>query len=1079
MRAIRSAALACFLLSGFAGLVYEIVWVRILGQIFGNTTLAIATVLAAFMAGLALGSYAFGRLGGRLSNDLLAYGVLEGLIGLYGLLILPLFGVVQRVYFAAYPALEASPFLSSLVLFGLSFGLLVAPTVLMGATLPLLSRFFVSRMDHLGGRVGDLYAVNTLGAVAGCALAGYVMIPELGLRASIHTAAATNFLVTGVIVLLVLRLRRHPAADPERLAPAPLAVLNPEPTPGPSPAPDPATLPAGKPRPPAPAPRVRGPLELFLLASLAVSGAAAMIYENAWTRALTLVIGMSTYAFTTMLTTFLIGLALGSFLYARWWGRSPGRLWAFGAMEIGVGITALATIPLFERLPFIFLRLKTGIGDSFGMMLVVQGALSFLVMILPTILLGMTFPIVARLFTRGVYEVGSRVGTAYASNTLGSILGAVAGGFVLIPYLGVQGAINLGVALNVLIGIGLVAADTAISRRARWAWGAGAAAVTAAAIALFPAWDRHVVTSGVTIYASNYAGLPWDSMKREYMHKDAILYYREGHTATISVHAHRYDEYLYLKTNGKVDASYGDEANMLLTGYLPLLYHPAAQRVVIIGLGAGMTAKAVATFPAQRIEVAEIEPAVVDGARLFHKRTNNVLDDPRVRIIPADGRNYIQATPQQFDVIISMPSNPWIAGVGNLYTREFYTLARAKLRPDGAFAQWVQNYHMSPDDLRMILRTFSESFPHVSLWGVDDSDLILLGTLRPQAISHQALAKVFEGNRPLREEMARLGFLDPYGLGAMYMMGNEGIRRFAQGAELNTDDLPRLEFSAPKQLERSTTALNVRLMKPFQEPAPMGDLDFTGRPPGWPRYVTARALKALGAAEGALREADAAIADRPNAAEYRLLRAELLAEAGRSKDALAEFKAALPLRPPDLKALLELGMKMEWAEAGQLFRALAVHEPRPRGAVAYLGQALDAAGDRAGAIVRYRQALEEDPNDGPTRFRLGRALVRIGQHAEALRELERARETGGKSGEFFAALGDALVGLNRPAEAAEAYGTALIESAENVGTRVKLAKALAAAGRPRDAARRYREALALDGENTEAAEGLRNLGQRY
>ena len=197
MRAIRSAALACFLLSGFAGLVYEIVWVRILGQIFGNTTLAIATVLAAFMAGLALGSYAFGRLGGRLSNDLLAYGVLEGLIGLYGLLILPLFGVVQRVYFAAYPALEASPFLSSLVLFGLSFGLLVAPTVLMGATLPLLSRFFVSRMDHLGGRVGDLYAVNTLGAVAGCALAGYVMIPELGLRAAVRPFAEPGASIPG------------------------------------------------------------------------------------------------------------------------------------------------------------------------------------------------------------------------------------------------------------------------------------------------------------------------------------------------------------------------------------------------------------------------------------------------------------------------------------------------------------------------------------------------------------------------------------------------------------------------------------------------------------------------------------------------------------------------------------------------------------------------------------------------------------------------------------------------------------------------------------------------------------------
>ncbi len=1066
MRTIRPAALACFLLSGFAALVYEIIWVRILGQIFGNTTFAIATVLAAFMAGLALGSYAFGRLAGRLQNDLLAYGVLEGGIGCYGLLILPLFGVIQRVYFALYPHLEASPVLSTFVLFALSFGLLMVPTVLMGATLPLLSRFFVTRLDHLGGRVGDLYAVNTLGAVVGCALAGYVMIPEMGLRASILTAAATNFLVTGAILCMVSWLRQHPAS-PEAV-PAPFAPLSAQP----------ATSPEGG--PPTTARSPRSALEAFLLASLAASGAASMVYENAWTRALTLVIGMSTYAFTTMLTTFLIGLALGSFLYARWWGRSPGRLWAFGALEIGIGITALATIPLFERLPFLYLRLKGSFGDSFALLLVVQAVLSFLVMILPTVLSGMTFPIVARLFTHGVYEVGSSVGTAYASNTLGSIVGAVAGGFLLIPLLGVQAAINVAVGLNVLIGIGLIAADTALGRPVRWAWGAAAAVATGAAIALFPAWDRQVVTSGVTIYASNYTGLPRDSMKREYMHKDQILFYREGATATISVHAHRYDDYRYLKTNGKVDSSYGDEPNMLLTGYLPLLYHPSAQRVVIIGMGAGFTAKAAAAFPVQRIEVAEIEPAVVNGARHFAVRNGDVLEDRRLRVIAADGRNYIQATSQQFDAIISMPSNPWIAGVGNLYTREFYRLARGKLRPDGTFAQWVQNYHMSPDDLRMILHTFAESFPHVSLWAVDESDLILLGTLRPQTITYRALAKVFAENQAVREDLARLGFLDAVGLGAMYLMGDDGVRRFSKGAELNTDDLPRLEFSAPKHLERSTTGLNVRLLKDYRQDPPFWrDADFAGRPTGWRRYVMARALKAVGANEGALREVTQAITERAEATEYRLLRAELLADAGRSKDALTEFKAVLALRPPDLSSVVDLGMRLEWAEAGELYRALALLRPPAPGILDRLGQVLEYEGDRAGAIARHRQALEVSPGEGVTRFRLGRALVRGGQYAEGLKELERARPAGGESGDFYAVLGDALMGLNRPAEAVEAYGKALLESVENGGLRVKLAQALAKAGGTRDAARRFREALALDGENAEAAEGLRALGQRY
>jgi spermidine synthase len=1065
VRTIRSAALGCFLLSGFAALVYEIVWVRILGQIFGNTTFAIATVLAAFMAGLALGSYSFGRLAGRLQNDLLAYGTLEGLIGLYGLLILPLFGVVRRVYFAVYPHVEAAPILSILVLFVLAFGLLMVPTVLMGATLPLLSRFFVTRLEQVGGRVGDLYAMNTLGAVAGCALAGYVMIPEMGLRASIFTAAAVNFAVAAAIAGMVVWLRRHPTAAQTFAPAAPtLDAQAPTPTAGTS----------------APRAGVRGPLEAFLLLSLAASGAASMIYENAWTRALALVIGMSTYAFTTMLTTFLIGLALGSFLYARWWGRSPGRLWAFGAMQVGIGIAALATIPLFERLPFLFLRLKASFADSFVLLLVVQATLSFLVMILPTILAGMTFPIVARLFTRGVYEVGSSVGTAYASNTLGAIVGALAGGFLLIPWLGVQHAINVGVAINVLVGIGLIAADTALAPPARWAWGAAAAAVTGAAIALFPAWDRHVVTSGVTIYASSYAGLPRESMKREYMHKDALLFYREGATATISVHAHRYDDYRYLKTNGKVDSSYGDEPNMLLTGYLPLLYHPAAQRVVIIGMGGGYTAKAVAAFPVQRIEVAEIEPAVVEGARAFAARNGNVLDDRRLRVIAADGRNYIQATPQQFDVIISMPSNPWIAGVANLYTREFYELARGKLRPDGTFAQWVQNYHMSPDDLRMILHTFAESFPHVSLWAVDESDLILLGTLREQTISHRTLQTIFAENQAVRQDLARLGFLDPFGLRAMYLMGNDGIRRFSRGAELNSDDLPRLEFSAPKHLESSTTGLNVRLLKDHREDLRFaGEVDFPRRPRGWARYVMARALKAVGASEGALHEVTQAIAERPDEAEYRLLRAELLADAGRSREALADFKTALALRPSDPSSVVDLGMKLEWDEAGELYRALALLRPQSPAVLERLGQVLEHEGDRAGAIARYRQALEVNPEAGGIRSRLGRILVRGGQYAAGLQELERARTTGGESGDFYAALGDALVGVDRPAEAVEAYTRALRESVENVSLRVRLAKALAAAGRRGEAARRFREALALDGENAEAAEGLRALGQRY
>ncbi|MEK6716361.1 MAG: fused MFS/spermidine synthase, partial [candidate division NC10 bacterium] len=213
-----------------------------------------------------------------------------------------------------------------------------------------------------------------------------------------------------------------------------------------------------------------------------------------------------------------------------------------------------------------------------------------------------------------------------------------------------------------------------------------------------------------------------------------LLYYREGLTATISVHRSAGSDYLYEKINGKVDASYGDTPTQLMVGYLPMLLNPGAKRVLVIGMGSGMTAKAVAAFPVEQLEVAEIEPAVIEGARFFAEKNGRIHDDPRVRFIHADGRNYLLAVRQRYDVIISEPSNPWIAGIGNLFTREYYQLARASLTEGGVFGQWMQTYAMAPEDLRMVYRTFAEVFPDVSFWAVNDSDMLLIGTTQKQRL---------------------------------------------------------------------------------------------------------------------------------------------------------------------------------------------------------------------------------------------------------------------------------------------------------------------------------------------------------
>jgi len=403
--------LFCFFFSGAAGLIYQVVWTRMLTQIFGNTTYAIATVLSAFMAGLAIGSYLFGKIADRGKNDFLLYGILEAGVGVYGFLVPWIFKAAQKIYVPIFGLNENLPFLFNLVLFFLSFMLLVFPTLLMGATLPVLSRFFVRSFAQFGRRVGDLYATNTLGAVIGCAAAGFFLIPTLGMRETVYVAASVN-LVIAAVILIVDRIREK--SPTETVVETPVEE---------------------------PVPEVQqrvSALAWVILVSFALSGFASLVYENAWTRSLTLVIGSSIYSFSTMLVTFLIGLALGGFIYARMLGGREARVSTFGLVELWVGLSALATIPLFERLPLIFVRLLHGFGDTFTVFLYLQIFLSALVMFVPTVLLGMTFPLVARLFTQSLYRVGSGVGSSYAANTVGAVLGAFAGGFILIPNLGVQ-----------------------------------------------------------------------------------------------------------------------------------------------------------------------------------------------------------------------------------------------------------------------------------------------------------------------------------------------------------------------------------------------------------------------------------------------------------------------------------------------------------------------------------------------------------------------------------------------------------------------------------------------------------------
>jgi predicted membrane-bound spermidine synthase len=1127
--------LFCFFFSGAAGLIYQVVWTRMLTQIFGNTTYAIATVLSAFMAGLAIGSYWFGKIADRGKNDFLLYGLLEAGVGVYGFLVPWLFAGAQMLYRPIFGLNQTYPFLFNLVLFFLSFILLVFPTLLMGATLPVLSRFFVRSFADFGRRIGDLYATNTLGAVIGCAAGGFFLIPTLGMRTTVFVAASVN-MVIAVVILVVDRIRDR--APLEFVAEA---------------AAEPA---AGGERQ-----KSSSMLDWVLLISFALSGFASLVYENAWTRSLTLVIGSSIYSFSTMLVTFLIGLALGGFIYARFLGEREARLSTFGVIELWVGLLALATIPLFEKLPLIFVRLLHGFGDTFTVFLYLQILLSALVMFLPTVLLGMTFPLVARLFTQSLYRVGSGVGSSYAANTVGAVLGAFAGGFILIPNLGVQNTIIFAVVMNLLVGSWLLISDTRVSTPLRYASGIAVLVLAVIVPSKVRRWDPNVLMSGVTVYADRYQSLPTDSLRLEEMKRDDMLYYREGLTTTVSVQRISGSDYLYFRSNGKIDGSYGDALSQLMTSYIAMMHHPKAETALTIGLGTGMSAKALATFKSLKsIEVIEIEPAMIEASKFFdrasvivdkfpagvtfpaddsksrvwynekekrlyykgvmeadvrtelmkrsedldyrgaidrlsrnarHSRHSSVLEDPRVRVIPTDGRNYILATPKYYDVITAEPSNPWIAGIANLYTREFYSVVKSKIKDDGIFAQWFHNYSMSPDDFRMVFRTFAEAFPYVSLWSMKESDFLLLGSKKEQVFDYPAVKEIYDNNPMLRSDLEYLGLSDVYAVQGFYRMNRDGFLAFSKGAAINTDDGAQLEFSAPKNLRRSTTELNRKLMTPYlidsppwlkSKPLPV--------PQAMHHFYMAQSYLASVARDRASREIDEAIRLEPKNPKFHLLKMKILLEQDKSTEGAKEAFAALDQGAEYIPDVLAMSDEFYLPDAKTVYGR--VIQMGSKEVLPYLGLGNIAlhSGDLPEAEKWFIRARELYPEQPAVLLAWGRlyaaqaqSITDAAQNKKLLQEaralLEKSRAKGEDSATLYTELGAVYYKLAIWEKAAENYEKALRMRRRRNDLRFSLGQSYAQLGKINEAEQKYREILSLSSDDSDALKALQDLGKRY
>jgi spermidine synthase len=782
--------LTLFLFSGATSLVYEVIWLRQLILIFGSTQFATSTVLSTFMGGLALGAIVAGRwLGSSRVRPLKIYGLLEIGIGLYALAVPFLFASLTPIYRALWAAGASESFmLLSLAKFAGIACVLLPPTILMGASLPVLAREVADDPRRIGGKVGLLYAINTFGAVAGTFIAGFVAIPGIGSQKTLWLTAAANLMI-GLAAMWFARSLQAVRMPTETRAPA--------------------AREAG---------RTPGRIRLVLLA-FGLSGFSALVLEVSWTRVLALVMGSSVYAFSLMLVAFLIGLATGGAYFSAFLRKRPDTDPAvvLALLLAAAGILAYATTFLFQMLPQMFAEVFYAWRPGPNGWFVVQFVFGLMVMFPATFAFGGIFPTVLQIHARSLDKVAGSVGTVYASNTLGTIIGAALAGFVLIPQLGVQPTVIAIAGLEILLGLVIAVAAVAKPVPLRSLLAVPMALALALVVAVQPEWDVRLMNSGVymNLYG-DYENEDWATFLDAVHGNNEVRYAAEGLTASVFVAEQPEYENLYLSVNGKIEASTtSDLETQLMCAHLPLLLHPSPSDVLIIGLASGISVGAAATHPVENLRVVEVEKKMIPAARLFEDYNDHVLDDPRLTLSINDARNELEFSPRTYDVIISEPSNPWMTVAANLFTEDFFHMARTRVRPGGIFSQWIQNYYLPAEDLRSIVAAFRSAFPNVLLFETFGGvDLLMLGSEEPLTLDLETI-ETRMAELKVRMDLGRIEMRRAVDVLTLFRLGTDEVEQLVAGAPRNTDDNARVEFSAPKTLGLYTLEENLALLRQY------------------------------------------------------------------------------------------------------------------------------------------------------------------------------------------------------------------------------------------------------------------------
>jgi spermidine synthase len=753
-----------FFISGITALTYEIVWTRMLTLVFGHTVFSVSVVLAAFMAGLGLGSYLFGYAVDRLpeSNDspsgsnapsaLLIYGWIEILIFASGALLSLLFANFSGIYSSLHSFIPESVPLQNAIKMLFAFGMMLIPTTLMGATLPIISKYCVTDDSRMGTQVSLLYALNTLGAAAGCLLTGFFLMGTFGVLQTVLLAAGANLLIG--ISALSIYLEIAPGADWKfRLPPLrmPRIDLNAD--------------------------------QKFWMSISFICGFTALAYEVLWTRLLVFSIASTVYSFSMMLTVFLLGIFLGSLLLIPLASRIHNIRTALLILQASAGLYVLGSLYGIESIlsaPWNGYNLTDPAAaffryfkDSAGLMLV------------PTLLLGMCFPLLIKVVSGGHQNVGKATGQIYSANTLGAIFGSLCAGFLFLPNLGSQISLTLIATLNLLTTVLLFRTGNYMTPSIR-----KGLTVVFAALILFV----------------NMA-IPADLLNPFFMRDSAgkrnlkkLMYFEEGISDTVAVFK---DDYGVLDPSAKRLITNGismSASNLIATRYMKLFAHvpillvDKPDDVLVVCFGTGQTTGAAGMHPrVKSVDSLELSTSVINAGKMFADQNHQALDNPKINFVIQDGRNHLLTTHKRYDVITSEPPPPRTAFTVNLYTREYYELQKNRLKPGGIAAQWIPLHSQGEEEVDMHFKTFRSVFPYTMGWMSVANEILIIGSDQPIRIDFEKL-KVRLEEPEIKKALADIEIPNIFSFLSNIWLLDEQVKALGEGHSLITDNRPAIEF---------------------------------------------------------------------------------------------------------------------------------------------------------------------------------------------------------------------------------------------------------------------------------------------